>query len=92
MTTMDHSCSVLGTKKKARDSCLVLDERNTREHICLVLGSRVVELLNCCKHKKTSSKYINKKAIFEILRNLLFIALACVHNVCLFGIRLHITG
>jgi hypothetical protein len=29
MTTIDHSCSVFGGKKKARDSCLVLDERNT---------------------------------------------------------------
>jgi hypothetical protein len=27
----EHSCSVLGTKKKARDVCLVLEERNTRE-------------------------------------------------------------
>ena len=32
------------------------------------------------------------ESIVEILRNLLFIALACVHNVCLFGTRLHITG
>ncbi len=49
--TREHSCSVLGTKKKARDVCLILDERNTREHSCSVLGSRVVELLNCCMHK-----------------------------------------
>ena len=49
--TREHSCSVLGTKKKARHSCLDLDERNNREHSCSVLGSRVVELLNCCKHK-----------------------------------------
>jgi hypothetical protein len=36
----EHSCSVLGTKKKARDVCLVLDERNTREHSCSVLGTK----------------------------------------------------
>jgi hypothetical protein len=112
--TREHSCSVLGTKKKARDSSLVLEERNTIESIVVrfwvqkrrpgifvriwtkgTLESIVVRFW-VQKRRPGIVVWIWTKgtleSIVEILRNLLFFALACIHNVCLFGTRLHITG